>query len=395
MAKAKFERTKPHCNIGTIGHVDHGKTTLTAAITKTLNARLGTGEAVAFENIDKAPEERERGITISTAHVEYETERRHYAHVDCPGHADYVKNMITGAAQMDGAILVVAATDGVMAQTKEHILLARQVGVPYIVVFLNKCDMVDDEELIELVEMEVTEQLEEYGFKGCPIIKGSALKALEDPFSEWGDKILELMHTVDEYIPDPVRDTDKPFLMPVEDVFTITGRGTVATGRVERGTLHLNDELEILGVKEDVLKTVVTGIEMFRKQLDEAMAGDNIGALLRGVNRDQIVRGQVLAKPGTVTCHRKFTAQVYVLTKDEGGRHTPFFNNYRPQFYFRTTDVTGVCELPPGTEMCMHGDNVEMTIELIHPIAMEQGLTFAIREGGRTVGSGRVATIIE
>ena len=395
MAKAKFERTKPHCNIGTIGHVDHGKTTLTAAITKTLNARLGTGEAVAFENIDKAPEERERGITISTAHVEYETERRHYAHVDCPGHADYVKNMITGAAQMDGAILVVAATDGVMAQTKEHILLARQVGVPYIVVFLNKCDMVDDEELIELVEMEVTEQLEEYGFTGCPIIKGSALKALEDPFSEWGDKILELMHTVDEYIPDPVRDTDKPFLMPVEDVFTITGRGTVATGRVERGTLHLNDELEILGVKEDVLKTVVTGIEMFRKQLDEAMAGDNIGALLRGVNRDQIVRGQVLAKPGTVTCHRKFTAQVYVLTKDEGGRHTPFFNNYRPQFYFRTTDVTGVCELPAGTEMCMPGDNVERTIELSHPIAMEQGLTFAIREGGRTVGSGRVATIIE
>ena len=395
MAKAKFERTKPHCNIGTIGHVDHGKTTLTAAITKTLNARLGTGEAVAFENIDKAPEERERGITISTAHVEYETERRHYAHVDCPGHADYVKNMITGAAQMDGAILVVAATDGVMAQTKEHILLARQVGVPYIVVFLNKCDMVDDEELIELVEMEVTEQLEEYGFTGCPIIKGSALKALEDPNSEWGDKILELMHTVDEYIPDPVRDTDKPFLMPVEDVFTITGRGTVATGRVERGTLHLNDELEILGVKEDVLKTVVTGIEMFRKQLDEAMAGDNIGALLRGVNRDQIVRGQVLAKPGTVTCHRKFTAQDYDLTKDEGGRHTPFFNNYRPQFYFRTTDVTGVCELPAGTEMCMPGDNVEMTIELIHPIAMEQGLTFAIREGGRTVGSGRVATIIE
>jgi len=395
MAKAKFERTKPHCNIGTIGHVDHGKTTLTAAITKTLNARLGTGEAVAFENIDKAPEERERGITISTAHVEYETERRHYAHVDCPGHADYVKNMITGAAQMDGAILVVAATDGVMAQTKEHILLARQVGVPYIVVFLNKCDMVDDEELIELVEMEVTEQLEEYGFTGCPIIKGSALKALEDPNSEWGDKILELMHTVDEYIPDPVRDTDKPFLMPVEDVFTITGRGTVATGRVERGTLHLNDELEILGVKEDVLKTVVTGIEMFRKQLDEAMAGDNIGALLRGVNRDQIVRGQVLAKPGTVTCHRKFTAQVYVLTKDEGGRHTPFFNNYRPQFYFRTTDVTGVCNLPEGTEMCMPGDNIEMTIELIHPIAMSQGLTFAIREGGRTVGSGRVATIIE
>ena len=395
MAKAKFERSKPHCNIGTIGHVDHGKTTLTAAITKTLNARLGTGEAVAFENIDKAPEERERGITISTSHVEYESNARHYAHVDCPGHADYVKNMITGAAQMDGAILVVAATDGVMAQTKEHILLARQVGVPYIVVFLNKCDMVDDEELIELVEMEVTEQLEEYGFEGCPIIKGSALKALEDPSGEWGDKILELFETIDSYIPDPERDIDKPFLMPVEDVFTITGRGTVATGRVERGTLHLNDELEILGVKEDVQKTVVTGIEMFRKQLDEAMAGDNIGALLRGVNRDQIVRGQVIAKPGTVKCHKKFTAQVYVLTKEEGGRHTPFFNNYRPQFYFRTTDVTGVCSLPAGTEMCMPGDNVEMTIELIHPIAMEQGLTFAIREGGRTVGSGKVASIIE
>ena len=395
MAKAKFERNKPHCNIGTIGHVDHGKTTLTAAITKTLNARLGTGEAVAFENIDKAPEERERGITISTSHVEYESNARHYAHVDCPGHADYVKNMITGAAQMDGAILVVAATDGVMAQTKEHILLARQVGVPYIVVFLNKCDMVDDEELLELVEMEVTEQLEEYGFEGCPIIKGSALKALEDPSSEWGDKILELFDTVDSYIPDPERDIDKPFLMPVEDVFTITGRGTVATGRVERGTLHLNDELEIVGVKEETQKTVVTGIEMFRKMLDEAQAGDNIGALLRGINRDQIVRGQVIAKPGSVKCHKKFTAQVYVLTKDEGGRHTPFFNNYRPQFYFRTTDVTGVCELPAGTEMCMPGDNVEMTIELIHPIAMEQGLTFAIREGGRTVGSGRVATIVE
>ena len=395
MAKAKFERTKPHCNIGTIGHVDHGKTTLTAAITKTLHERLGTGEAVAFENIDKAPEERERGITISSAHVEYETEKRHYAHVDCPGHADYVKNMITGAAQMDGAILVVAATDGVMAQTKEHILLSRQVNVPYIVVFLNKCDMVDDPELIELVEMEVTEALEEYGFEGCPIIKGSALKALEDPNGEWGDKIMELMDTVDEYIPNPERDTDKPFLMPVEDVFTITGRGTVATGRVERGTLHLNDELEILGVKEEVGKTVVTGIEMFRKMLDEAQAGDNIGALLRGINRDQIVRGQVLAKPGTVTCHKKFTAQVYVLTKDEGGRHTPFFNNYRPQFYFRTTDVTGVCELPDGVEMCMPGDNVEMTIELIHPVAMEQGLNFAIREGGRTVGSGKVATIVE
>ena len=395
MAKEKFERTKPHCNIGTIGHVDHGKTTLTAAITKTLAARVAGNAAVDFENIDKAPEERERGITISTAHVEYETEKRHYAHVDCPGHADYVKNMITGAAQMDGAILVVAATDGVMAQTKEHILLSRQVNVPYIVVFLNKCDMVDDPELIELVEMEVTEALEEYGFEDCPIIKGSALKALEDPNSEWGDKIMELMDTVDEYIPNPERDTDKPFLMPVEDVFTITGRGTVATGRVERGTLHLNDELEILGVKEEVGKTVVTGIEMFRKMLDEAQAGDNIGALLRGINRDQIVRGQVLAKPGTVTCHKKFTAQVYVLTKDEGGRHTPFFNNYRPQFYFRTTDVTGVCELPAGTEMCMPGDNVEMTIELIHPVAMEQGLTFAIREGGRTVGSGRVATVIE
>ena len=395
MAKAKFERTKPHCNIGTIGHVDHGKTTLTAAITKVLAARVAGNEATDFENIDKAPEERERGITISTAHVEYETERRHYAHVDCPGHADYVKNMITGAAQMDGAILVVAATDGVMAQTKEHILLSRQVGVPYIVVFLNKCDMVDDEELIELVEMEVTEQLEEYDFHDCPIIKGSALKALEDPNGEWGDKIMELMDTVDEYIPDPQRDTDKPFLMPVEDVFTITGRGTVATGRVERGTLHLNDNLEILGVKEDVQTTVVTGIEMFRKQLDEAQAGDNIGALLRGIQRTEIERGQVLAKPGTVTCHTKFTAQVYVLTKDEGGRHTPFFNNYRPQFYFRTTDVTGVIELPAGTEMCMPGDNVEMTIELIHPIAMEQGLTFAIREGGRTVGSGRVASIIE
>ena len=395
MAKAKFERTKPHCNIGTIGHVDHGKTTLTAAITKTLNARLGTGEAVAFENIDKAPEERERGITISTAHVEYETENRHYAHVDCPGHADYVKNMITGAAQMDGAILVVAATDGVMAQTKEHILLSRQVGVPYIVVFMNKCDMVDDEELLELVEMEITEVLEEYEFTGCPIIKGSALKALEDPSSEWGDKILDLMHTVDEYVPDPQRDTDKDFLMPVEDVFTITGRGTVATGRVESGVIHINEEVEIVGIKPEVQKTTVTGIEMFRKLLDEGQAGDNIGALLRGIKREEIERGQVLCKPGSVTCHTKFTAQVYVLTKDEGGRHTPFFNNYRPQFYFRTTDVTGVCNLPAGTEMCMPGDNVEMTIELIHPIAMAQGLTFALREGGRTVGSGRVATIIE
>ena len=395
MAKAKFERTKPHCNIGTIGHVDHGKTTLTAAITKVLSERVAGNDAVDFANIDKAPEERERGITISTAHVEYETDNRHYAHVDCPGHADYVKNMITGAAQMDGAILVVAATDGVMAQTKEHILLSRQVGVPKIVVFMNKCDMVDDEELLELVEMDVTEILEEYGFEDTPIIKGSALKALEDPTSEWGDKVMELMAAVDEYFPNPERDTDKPFLMPVEDVFTITGRGTVATGRVERGTLHLNDEVEIVGVKEETQKTVITGIEMFRKLLDEAQAGDNIGALLRGVNRDQIERGQVLAKPGSVTCHKKFTAQVYVLTKDEGGRHTPFFNNYRPQFYFRTTDVTGVCNLPAGTEMCMPGDNVEITVELIHPIAMEQGLGFAIREGGRTVGSGRVATIIE
>ena len=395
MAKAKFERSKPHCNIGTIGHVDHGKTTLTAAITKVLAARVAGNVATDFENIDKAPEERERGITINTAHVEYETEKRHYAHVDCPGHADYVKNMITGAAQMDGAILVVAATDGVMAQTKEHILLSRQVGVPKIVVFLNKCDMVDDPELIELVEMEVTEQLEEYEFTDCPIVKGSALKALEDPSSEWGDKIIELMNTVDEHIPEPVRDTDKPFLMPIEDIFTITGRGTVATGRVERGTLHLNEEVEIVGISEETKKTVCTGIEMFKKLLDEARAGDNIGALLRGIQRTEIQRGQVLAKPGTVTCHKKFTAQVYVLTKDEGGRHTPFFNNYRPQFYFRTTDVTGVCNLPEGTEMCMPGDNVEMSIELIHPIAMEQGLTFAIREGGRTVGSGRVATIVE
>ncbi len=397
MAKAKFERSKPHCNIGTIGHVDHGKTTLTAAITKTLHERLGTGEAVAFENIDKAPEERERGITISTSHVEYESKRRHYAHVDCPGHADYVKNMITGAAQMDGAILVVAATDGVMAQTKEHILLSRQVGVPYIVVFMNKCDMVDDEELLELVEMEIRELLNEYEFPGddTPVIRGSALKALEDPTSEWGDKILELFDAVDEWIPDPQRETDKPFLMPVEDIFSITGRGTVATGRVERGVLHVSEEVEIVGIKEETRKVVVTGIEMFRKLLDEAQAGDNIGALLRGVQRTDIERGQVLAKPGSVTCHTKFTAQVYVLTKDEGGRHTPFFNNYRPQFYFRTTDVTGVCNLPEGTEMCMPGDNVEMTIELIHPIAMEQGLTFAIREGGRTVGSGRVATIIE
>ena len=397
MAKAKFDRTKPHCNIGTIGHVDHGKTTLTAAITKVLAARVAGNTATDFENIDKAPEERERGITISTAHVEYETEKRHYAHVDCPGHADYVKNMITGAAQMDGAILVVAATDGVMAQTKEHILLSRQVGVPYIVVFMNKCDMVDDPELLELVEMEIRELLNEYEFPGddTPIIQGSALKALEDPNSEWGDKIMELMDAVDTWIPNPQRATDQPFLMPVEDVFTITGRGTVATGRVERGVLHLNEEVEIVGIKEEIQKTTVTGIEMFRKLLDEAQAGDNIGALLRGIKREQIERGQVLCKPGTIKCHKKFTAQVYVLTKDEGGRHTPFFNNYRPQFYFRTTDVTGVISLPEGTEMCMPGDNVEMTIELIHPIAMEQGLTFAIREGGRTVGSGRVATIIE
>ncbi len=395
MAKAKFDRSKPHCNIGTIGHVDHGKTTLTAAITKILADRVPGNEYTEFDKIDKAPEEKERGITISTAHVEYQTEKRHYAHVDCPGHADYVKNMITGAAQMDGAILVVAATDGVMAQTKEHILLSRQVGVPYIIVFMNKCDMVDDEELLELVEMEIVEQLEEYGFKDCPIIKGSALKALEDPTSHWADDIMDLMDIVDSYIPDPQRATDQPFLMPVEDVFTITGRGTVATGRVERGTLHLNEEVEILGISEDVQKTTVTGIEMFRKLLDEAQAGDNIGVLLRGIRRTDIERGQVVAKPGSVTCHTKFTAQVYVLTKEEGGRHTPFFNNYRPQFYFRTTDVTGVITLPEGTEMCMPGDNVEMTIELIHPIAMEQGLTFAIREGGRTVGSGRVASIIE
>ena len=394
MAKEKYERTKPHVNVGTIGHVDHGKTTLTAAITTVLSKKFG-GEAKAYDQIDAAPEEKARGITINTAHVEYETESRHYAHVDCPGHADYVKNMITGAAQMDGAILVVAATDGVMAQTKEHILLSRQVNVPYIVVFLNKCDMVDDEELIELVEMEVTEVLEEYDFTDCPIIKGSALKALEDPQGEWGDKIMELMSTVDEYIPDPERDTDKPFLMPVEDVFSITGRGTVATGRVERGTLHVSDEVEIIGIHEDIKKTVVTGIEMFRKLLDEAQAGDNIGALLRGVQRTEIERGQVLIKPGTVQCHKKFTCQVYVLTKDEGGRHTPFFNNYRPQFYFRTTDVTGVCDLPEGIEMCMPGDNVEMTVELIHPVAMEEGLRFAIREGGRTVGSGTVAKIVE
>ena len=397
MAKQKFDRTKPHVNIGTIGHVDHGKTTLTAAITQTLAHRVPCpgNTFVDFANIDKAPEERERGITIQTAHVEYETEKRHYAHVDCPGHADYVKNMITGAAQMDGAILVVAATDGVMAQTKEHILLARQVGVPAMVVFMNKCDMVDDEELLDLVEMEITEQLEEYEFQDCPIIRGSALKALENVDDPYADNIMELMDAVDDFIPEPARETDKPFLMPVEDVFTISGRGTVATGRVERGMLKLNDPVEILGVREGKKTSVATGIEMFHKLLDYAEAGDNIGVLLRGIERTGIERGQVVAKPGTVTCHTKFTAQVYVLTKDEGGRHTPFFNNYRPQFYFRTTDVTGVITLPEGTEMCMPGDNVEMTIELIHPIAMEQGLTFAIREGGRTVGSGRVATVID
>ena len=396
MAREKFERNKPHVNIGTIGHVDHGKTTLTAAITKVLNLE-GDADFVDYANIDKAPEERERGITINTAHVEYETAKRHYAHVDCPGHADYVKNMITGAAQMDGAILVVSAADGPMPQTREHILLSRQVGVPYIVVFMNKCDMVDDEELLELVDMEIRELLNEYDFPGddTPIIQGSALKALEDPAGPWGDKIMELMDAVDSWIPDPQRDTDKDFIMPVEDVFTITGRGTVATGRVERGVLHLNDEVEIVGIKEETKKTVVTGIEMFRKMLDEAQAGDNIGALLRGIQRTEIERGQVLAKPGTVTCHRKFTAQVYVLTKDEGGRHTPFFNNYRPQFYFRTTDVTGVITLPEGTEMCMPGDNVDMNVELITPIAIEEGLRFAIREGGRTVGSGVVTSINE
>jgi elongation factor Tu len=397
MGKAKYERSKPHVNIGTIGHVDHGKTTLTAAITKTLNVRLGTGETVDFENIDKAPEERERGITISTAHVEYETETRHYAHVDCPGHADYVKNMITGAAQMDGSILVVAATDGPMAQTREHILLTRQVGGTHIVVFMNKCDMVDDEELLELVEMEIRELLSEYDFPGddLPVIQGSALKALEDPNSEWGDKVLELMQACDDYVPEPVRDTDKPFLMPVEDVFSITGRGTVATGKIDRGLLHVQDEVEIVGLKDESRKVVCTGVEMFRKLLDEAQAGDNIGALLRGVQRDEIERGQVLAAPGTITPHTKYEAQVYVLKKDEGGRHTPFFSNYRPQFYFTTTDVTGVITLPDGVEMCMPGDNVEMNIELIAPIAMEAGQKFSIREGGRTVGSGSVIKIIE
>ena len=394
MAKEHYERTKPHVNIGTIGHVDHGKTTLTAAITTVL-AEKGLAKAEDYASIDAAPEERERGITINTAHVEYETAHRHYAHVDCPGHADYIKNMITGAAQMDGAILVVAATDGPMPQTREHILLSRQVGVPYIIVFLNKCDMVDDEELIDLVEMEVRDLLSEYDYPGddTPIIRGSALKALEgDP--QWTPAIHELLDTMDSYIPDPARETDKPFLMPVEDVFTITGRGTVATGRVERGQLNLNDELEIIGIHE-TQKTVATGIEMFRKLLDYALAGDNIGVLLRGINRDQIERGQVLAKPGSVHPHKKFNAHVYVLTKDEGGRHTPFFGNYRPQFYFRTTDITGVIELPEGTEMVMPGDNVEFTVELIHPIAIENGTKFSIREGGRTVGAGNVTEIIE
>ena len=394
MAKEKFDRSKAHVNIGTIGHVDHGKTTLTAAITTCL-AKKGVAAAMDYASIDAAPEEKERGITINTAHVEYQTETRHYAHVDCPGHADYIKNMITGAAQMDGAILVVAATDGPMPQTREHILLSRQVGVPYIIVFLNKCDMVDDEELIDLVEMEVRELLNEYDFPGddTPVIRGSALKALEgDP--KWTPAIDELMEAVDTYIPTPTRDVDKPFLMPVEDVFTITGRGTVATGRVERGQLNLNDELEIVGIKE-TQKTVATGIEMFRKLLDYAESGDNIGVLLRGINRDQIQRGQVLAKPGSVHPHTKFKGQVYVLSKDEGGRHTPFFANYRPQFYFRTTDITGVIELPEGTEMVMPGDTVELTVELIHPIAIEQGTKFSIREGGRTVGSGNISEIIE
>ena len=400
MAKEKFERTKPHVNIGTIGHVDHGKTTLTAAITKVL-ALKGQAQFEAYDMIDKAPEERERGITISTAHVEYETDTRHYAHVDCPGHADYVKNMITGAAQMDGAILVVSAADGPMPQTREHILLSRQVGVPYIVVFMNKADQVDDPELMELVEMEIRELLNEYDFPGddTPIISGSALQVLEcdstDPNAPEYKCILDLMDEVDRYIPTPERKSDLPFLMPIEDIFSITGRGTVATGRVERGQLNLNDEVEIVGLTDEKRKVVVTGIEMFRKLLDYAEAGDNIGALLRGVQRNEIERGQVLSKPGTIHPHTKFKGEVYVLTKDEGGRHTPFFNNYRPQFYFRTTDVTGVCELPAGTEMCMPGDNVEMTVELIHNVAMEQGLRFAIREGGRTVGSGAVATIIE
>jgi len=397
MAKAKYERNKPHVNIGTIGHVDHGKTTLTAAITKTLHERYGTGESIAFDHIDKAPEERERGITISTSHVEYETPNRHYAHVDCPGHADYVKNMITGAAQMDGAILVVSAADGPMPQTREHILLSRQVGVPKLVVFLNKEDMVDDPELIELVEMEVRELLSEYEFDGdnTPIIIGSALKALEDSSGEWGDKILKLMEEVDQWIPTPERDIDKPFLMPVEDVFSITGRGTVATGRVERGVLKVQDKVQIVGLSDEPTETVCTGVEMFKKLLDQAQAGDNIGALLRGIQRNEIQRGQVLAKPGTITPHTKFNAEVYVLTKEEGGRHTPFFNGYRPQFYFRTTDITGQIDLEEGTEMCMPGDNARFIVELIHPIAIEEGLRFAIREGGRTVGSGVVTSIIK
>ena len=395
MAKEKFERNKPHVNIGTIGHVDHGKTTLTAAITKTLFEKYGLGQKVDFDQIDKAPEERERGITISTAHVEYETPNRHYAHVDCPGHADYVKNMITGAAQMDGAILVVAATDGPMPQTREHILLSRQVGVPYIVVFLNKCDMVDDEELLDLVEMEVRELLDQYEFPGddTPIIRGSALKALEDPNSEWGNKIVELFEEVDKYIPEPQRATDKPFLMPIEDIFSITGRGTVATGRVERGVLKVSDEVEVVGLTEEKRKVVVTGIEMFRKLLDQGQAGDNIGALLRGVQRNEIERGQVLSAPGSIHPHTKFQSEVYVLKKEEGGRHTPFFNGYRPQVYFRTTDVTGTIKLPEGVEMCMPGDNIRMEIELITPIAIEEGLRFAIREGGRTVASGVVSKI--
>ena len=397
MAKSKFERTKPHVNIGTIGHVDHGKTTLTAAITKTLHQRYGLGQMVAFDQIDKAPEEKERGITIATSHVEYETPNRHYAHVDCPGHADYVKNMITGAAQMDGAILVVAATDGPMPQTREHILLSRQVGVPYIIVFLNKCDMVDDDELLELVEMEVRELLDMYEFPGddTPIIRGSALEALENPEGPWGDKIVELFEAVDSYIPEPVRATEKPFLMPVEDVFSITGRGTVATGRVERGILKVSDEVEIVGLTDEKRKVVVTGVEMFRKLLDQAQAGDNIGALLRGVQRTEIERGQVLAKPGSIHPHTQFSAEVYVLKKEEGGRHTPFFNGYRPQFYFRTTDVTGDIALSEGVEMCMPGDNIQMEINLITPIAIEEGLRFAIREGGRTVGAGVVAAIKE
>ncbi|SFF11775.1 translation elongation factor 1A (EF-1A/EF-Tu) [Bacillus sp. OV194] len=394
MAKEKFDRSKTHANIGTIGHVDHGKTTLTAAITSVLAKKSGKGQAMAYDQIDGAPEERERGITISTAHVEYETDSRHYAHVDCPGHADYVKNMITGAAQMDGGILVVSAADGPMPQTREHILLSRQVGVPYLVVFLNKCDMVDDEELLELVEMEVRDLLSEYDFPGddVPVIKGSALKALEGD-AEWEAKIIELMDAVDEYIPTPPRDTEKPFMMPVEDVFSITGRGTVATGRVERGQVKVGDVIEILGLTEEPKSTTVTGVEMFRKLLDYAEAGDNIGALLRGVSRDDVERGQVLAKPGTVKAHTKFKAEVYVLSKEEGGRHTPFFSNYRPQFYFRTTDVTGIIQLPEGTEMVMPGDNIEMTVELIAPIAIEEGTKFSIREGGRTVGAGVVASI--